>query len=233
MKTYIFTLLVLIGFFVPSYSFASFFGAYTPMINIGTMDFMKIHGQGNMLYVYEDIYINPFNGSSITQKNVSTTTINRNRTTVSTVSTYFINGVAFNSTNGLYLNTNAYLPGGWKTDADGVKTIIQVLGNTYTNVVATSKVVRYTTTTVSAYSVPNQNVLVRKYYNIPFNYDTTPPVAGNVYLYSDPGLTIPYAYTGAWTNADIYYTMMCADPETGCTCVVGSLSCKYATIPIS
>lgn len=233
MKTYIFILLLLIGFFVPSYSFASFSGIYTPMTNIGTMDFTKIHGQGKMLYVYEDISINPFNGSSITHTNSSTTTINRrvipNRTTTDTISTYFINGVAFNSTHQLYLNINAYLPGGWQTDANGVKTIIQVLGNTYTNIAATSSVAG----TVSAYSIPNQNVLVRKYYNIPYNYDTTPPVAGNVYLYSDPGLTIPYSYNGAWTNADIYYTMMCADPETGCACAVGSTSCKYATIPVS
>ncbi|MFA6090454.1 MAG: hypothetical protein WC774_01610, partial [Candidatus Gracilibacteria bacterium] len=161
MKTYIFILLILIGFFVPSCSFASFAGTYTPMTNIGTMDFTKIHGQGNMLYMYEDIYLNPFNGSSITQKNVSTTTINKqvnpNRTIVSTISTYFINGVAFNSTNGLYLNTNAYLPGGWQIDANGVKTIIQVLGNTYTNIAATSSVVGATTTIVSAYSIPNQN----------------------------------------------------------------------------
>ena len=125
-----------------------------------------------------------------------------------------INNVAFNAIHPLYKSAGAtWQP--WIT-ANGYSTAIVLSTNSYIG------------------ATPNQNILVRKYYQIPYNYDTTAPVSAGVYLYSDPALTIPFVYTTGWINTNVYYTIMCSDPETGCICTGANIgvTCQNTTIQV-
>lgn len=214
MKLYLLVFFLLFNVFFPKDTFADFtVGNYTQIITTTAKSFLKPHGQGNILYVYEDYYFNPFAGTVI-KTIVQSCTWNACWNYRSGV-TITINNITFNNLNPYYKSAG-YEWQPWTTDAKGIKTRIVLLDNTYTG------------------AGVNQNVKVRKYYQIPYNYDTTAPVSEGVYLYNDANLTLPFTYTTGWINTNVYYTIMCSDPETGCACTgtdVGS-TCKNTSITV-
>ena len=192
MKKIILVLMLLFNFWITNADFEDF----TEITENTTFD--KIHWDWNILYLYEDIVINPFLDHIITKQTCSWNNC-------SYTSRYLVDGRVFNSSHNLYKNTNSILQD-WTTDPDtNIKTKITVLENTYKSFNNYSK-------------EPVQSVLVRNFYEIPISYDTTPPTCWDVELYNNQDLTGSFTYAWWWLNTTKYYTMKCGDPETNCKC---------------
>ncbi len=156
--------------------------------------FDKVHWEDKVLYVHEDYVLNPYSWSNITRNQVNNVT-----------NSYTVDGRRFNSSHPKYKN-NWDLHQSWTDHWDGTKTMIQYLENTYTR-------------DSNNILMPNQQVNVRKYYKVDFNYDNTGPTGWDLKLYNDEDATEPFSYTPwEWLNEPKYYTMTCKDLETWCKC---------------
>ena len=194
----LFLLLLLIWFFWIQNVSASFLtNTWTPVSSSTTFDKVHSNATGKKLYLYEDYTINPFSGVTITA-NYTQCSWSGCNWAARTLNGYSINGTPFGSSHPLYKNVYENHEN-WST-SNWIETRIMYLENTH-----------------SAWA-PRQSVKVRKYYIIPFFHDTTPPTCGDVKLYNDQGLSTPFSYGWWWLRETKYYTMVCADPETWCSC---------------
>lgn len=180
---------------------ASFSGSFTEIT--WTWAFDKVHWRNKILKVYEDILVNPFEGTEIMKVDNMT-----NWRLVSTVYTvdwmnldYYIRikNIFLWST---YANWNKY----WYTDS--VWNDIKVVDSYFLE-----DTVFYSWWIL----LPQQEVLARVMYDVTFNYDLTPPVCLNTDLYYDEGMSIPYTWgVSSWINKPLWYTIECYDPEVWC-----------------
>ncbi len=176
--------------------FWSFWSSWTPIT--GDTSFDKPYWT-SLLKVYEDYIINPFANSVITRNSTNNVIVS-----------YTVDGVLFGSSHILHKNAET-IHTNWTTQALWIQYRIDYLENTYT--------------LISNVKTPNQSVKVRKYYDTTFKFDTTKPTCGDLKLYNDINLTIPFSYLWGWINIDKYYTMICSDLETWCKCTSDDTSC--------
>ncbi len=183
----------IISFFIFQNFTFSWFESSSSIID-SEKEFSKIHWEKNVLYVHEDYVINPFSWSNIVRNQT-------NRVTTS----YSVDWRIFNSTHPKY-QSNSNIYENWKQEEPWIYTMIRLLENTYTR-------------DSSNILMPNQQVTVRKYYKVDFNFDKTPPTWGDLELFNDENATQRFTYTKwEWLNQPKYYTMTCTDLETWCRC---------------
>lgn len=195
-------ILLLFTFFLfPSFVFSNF--SSTTQVT-GPVSFEKEHWIRD-LRVHEDYLLNPFTNSKIIENKVvcqgNNCSCGWNGCVLST--SYIVDGKTFGPGHPLYKNTFD-IRQNWTTQSPGIKTRIEYRQNTYTKSGDTY--------------IPNQSVLVRRYYEATYLYDETNPTCGEVNYYNDIEMTQPFTYEGWWLNKPKYYTMVCADGETWCKC---------------
>lgn len=185
--------------------------SWSSLINSESI-FQKIHWENKKLYVHEDYNLNIFSWKDIV----------RNQTNWVT-SSYSVDWVTFWNWMSLFKNKGSIIQN-WKQESPWISTMIEVLENTYIK-------------DESGVNMPNQNILVRKYYKVDFNFDKTWPTWWELRLYNDSNWTTNFSYIPwTWLNSWKYYTMVCWDPETWCKCAESDTQCeivdwKVRTIP--
>lgn len=190
-KTQILSVLI---FFTSIYNFSSVYAWFWSSTFIdSSQQILKVHWENRLLYVYEDYISNPFLNSQIIQNQTNWV-----------ISSYSVGWRIFSSTHPLYLRANRFQTPNFITESPGIRTRVEYLENTFTN--------------VWWIITPKQSVRTRKHYQVSFNFDTTAPTAGDLELYNDQDGTELFQYLGWWINSPKYYTMYCNDPETGCKC---------------
>lgn len=171
--------------------------------------FQKIHGTSRVLNTYEDYFINPFQASTIV-RNTTTTTNRITWTTTTTLQNYTVDNVVFNNRHPLYYTKWTKM--NWVLQSPWILTQIEYLQDSFTF--------------DEGIIMPNQNVKVRKYYKVSFNYDTTPPTCWDIQLFNDENLIQSFTYNGGWLNQPKYFTLECRDLETWCKCEEDDMSCE-------
>lgn len=166
--------------------------------------FKKQHGRWE-LRVHEDYYINPFDGVNI----VKNTTCSSGGSNCS--STYMVWWKFFSDRHSLFKRSWS-IRKGLSQESDGIKTMVMYLEDTFIK--------------EGVRNAPKTKVLVRKYYIVNYNFDTTSPTCWDVELYDDEQLTQQFTYAGWWLNSPKYYTMVCEDPETWCFCDTSNPDCQ-------
>ncbi len=207
MRKIIYLFLVYFAFII---SVQADFNNYTE-VTLSWATFDKIPTEDKILHVYEDYDMNPFEGHTITKNIVNCTWNNCPCWTsgCSYTTGYSVDNVIFNSSHPLFLSANSIYKD--EPENNWIDTKIQLLEDSYT--------------LSWSYYVPDQIVIARKYYDVKFSFDVTPPTCWDVKVYDDEELTQSYTLTQWWINSPKYYTMECEDLQTWCKCTPEMNSC--------